>query len=252
MTGMATSGAVLAGGQSRRLGLDKTTLPWPPDPRATAAGAAVMGEPEAAADSLPPGPAAAASNRGTLLEHTAETLAGLCDEVLVVAFRGRRPLPLAYRAVPDLYPDGGSLGGIYSALAAARHDTVLAVATDMPFLNLPLLRWMLEQPRDFDVLVPVREQPEPLHALYGKGCLEPMRQHLEAGRLKITGFFPEVRVREVPPEVLRRYDPEGLSFFNVNTPEDLQRAHALLARTTPGSPGRQPGSSRQGGVALPR
>jgi molybdopterin-guanine dinucleotide biosynthesis protein A len=98
----------------------------------------------------------------------------------------------------------------------------------MPFLSLPLLRWMLDQPREYDVLVPLREEPEPLHAVYAKRCLEPMRRRLESGRLKITGFFEDVRVRFVDAATLAAYDPEGLSFFNINTPEDLE--HARLIR----------------------
>jgi molybdopterin-guanine dinucleotide biosynthesis protein A len=200
------SGVILAGGRSRRLGIDKTTMPWPPPP---------------------PGETAGQGGR-TLLEATGAALEAVCDEVLVVAYRGERPVP--YRVVPDLYEEGGSLGGIYSGLSAATNGFALAVATDMPFLSLPLLRWMLAQPRDYDVLLPVSDRPEPLHAVYGRACLEPLRRRLEAGQLRISDFLAEVRVREVPAEVWRRYDPEGLTFFNVNTPDDLQRARAILAR----------------------
>ncbi len=66
--------------------------------------------------------------------------------------------------------------------------------------------------------------------MYGKGCLGPMRRRLEGGRLRIRALFDEVRVREVPAEVLRRLDPQGLSFFNINTPEDLHRAQEILSR----------------------
>lgn len=207
------SGVVLAGGRSRRLGIDKTTMSWPP---VTGPGVEDTGAPFG-------GP--------TLLEATAAKLGQVCAEVLLVAYRGARPVP--YRVVPDRYAEGGSLGGIYSGLLEARHDFALAVATDMPFLSLDLLRWMLAQPRDFDVLVPVREEPEPLHALYSKACLEPMRRRLDAGRLKITGFFEDVRVRYVEPATLARLDPEGDSFFNVNTPADLTRARQILARRSP-------------------
>jgi molybdopterin-guanine dinucleotide biosynthesis protein A len=195
----AVTGIVLAGGKSRRLGIDKTTMRWPPQ-----------------------------GGTRTLLEATAGTLAQVCDEVLLVNYRGAHPLP--YRVVPDRFVEGGSLGGLYSGLLEASHDYALAVATDMPFLSLGLLRWMLAQPRDFDVLVPVRDEPEPLHALYSKACLEPMRRRLEAGRLKITGFFEDVRVRYIDEATLRQLDPEGLSFFNINTPEDLQRAVDLAQR----------------------
>ena len=194
---------VMAGGRSRRLGIDKTTMPWPPG-------------------------AADAPGGQTLLGRTAGLLGAACSEVLVVAYHGARAIP--YRVAPDLFPEGGSLGGIYSGLVAAEHEYALAVATDMPFLSLPLVRWMLEQPRDYDVLIPLREEPEPLHAVYSKACLEPMRRRLEAGRLKITGFFEDVRVRYVDQGLLTRLDPQGLSFFNINTPDDLQRATELLAQ----------------------
>jgi molybdopterin-guanine dinucleotide biosynthesis protein A len=163
-----------------------------------------------------------------LLGATAAKLAQVCNEVLVVGYRGAAPLP--YRVVPDAYAQGGSLGGLYSGLAAAAHEYALAVATDMPFLSVPLLRWLLAQPRDFDALVPVRREPEPLHAVYSRRCLEPMRHRLEAGRLKIADFLDDVRVRYVDAAALAPHDPAGLTFFNVNTPEDLARAAQLLAR----------------------
>jgi molybdopterin-guanine dinucleotide biosynthesis protein A len=194
----------MAGGRSRRLGIDKTTMPWPP------------------------GPGLADTSARTLLEQTGARLEQVCDEVIVVAYRGRRAIP--YPVTPDLYEEGGSLGGIYSGLFAASHDYALAVATDMPFLSVPLLRWMVDQPRDYDVLIPVRDEPEPLHAIYSKRCLEPMRQRLEAGQLKITGFFTDVRVRYVDAATLNQFDPSGHSFFNINTPEDLDRAREIASR----------------------
>jgi molybdopterin-guanine dinucleotide biosynthesis protein A len=193
----AASGAILAGGRGRRLGQDKTAIPWPP------------------------------GGAGTLLAHTAGALAALCAEVLVVGYGGARPLPAGCRPVPDAFPDGGSLGGVYSALAGAETEHVLVVATDMPFLSPPLLRWMLAQPRDYDVLLPLGDRPQPLHAVWSRRCLEPLRRRLEGGRLRLTDVLADLRVREVPAAVLAREDPLGRSFFNVNTPEDLQRARAL-------------------------
>ena len=223
MTSAAVSGLVLAGGRSRRLGIDKTTMAWPPAPRA--------GEPiPSAGEAQRAAPVHPAVARQTLLLATAGKLAAVCDEVLLVGFRGTPGAP--YKAVPDLYPEGGSLGGIYAGLYAAQHNVAIAVATDMPFLSVRLLRWMLSLPRDYDVLVPVREEPEPLHAIYTKACLEPMRLRLEGGRLKITGFFEDVRVRYLEAAVLTRLDPQGHSFFNINTPEDLERARAILAQSS--------------------
>ncbi len=139
---------------------------------------------------------------------------------------------LPARLVPDMYPDGGALGGIYSGLYAAAHPYALTVACDMPFLNVDLLRAMLARPRDYDVLVPRSPRPgsarnnldvEPLHAIYSKACLEPMRTTLESGRRQIAAFFPHVRVAYVESEESLRYDPTGRSFMNVNTPEELEK-----------------------------
>ena len=208
MTQNQTSAIVLAGGLSRRMGQDKRrTRLW--------------GE---------GGP--------TLLEHTLGVVAGLCDDVVVVLNDPQDWPDLAARIVPDVYADGGALGGIYSGLLAARHDYALAVASDMPFLNAGLIRAMLAKERGYDVLVPRSLEPgttrnqfgvESLHAIYSKACLEAMRATLESGRRQIAAFFPQVRVTYVEPEESRHYDPDGRSFANVNTPEQMADALARLA-----------------------
>ncbi|MFN8568294.1 MAG: molybdenum cofactor guanylyltransferase [Kouleothrix sp.] len=164
----SASAIVLAGGQSRRLGNDKRRLRlW---------GAA--------------GP--------TLLEHTLALLAQLCDDLVVVLNDPEAWPGLPGRLVPDVFADGGALGGIYSGLAAVRHQHALAVACDMPFLSAELLGAMLAHPRDYDVLVPRSAEPgstrnalglETLHAIYGTGCLAPMRAALERGQRQIAAFF---------------------------------------------------------------
>ncbi len=201
------SGVVLAGGLSRRLGDDKRRL-------------RLWGE---------AGP--------TLLEHAIALVGGLCDDVVVVLNDPSEWPELLARVVPDAYPDGGALGGIYSGLAAARHQHALTVACDMPFLSPTLLGALLARPRDYDVLVPRSLEPgatrnqlgvESLHAIYGKGCLASMRDALEHGRRQIAAFFPHVRVAFFEPDETRRFDPAGRSFLNVNTPEQLAEAAALL------------------------
>lgn len=201
------SGVVLAGGLSRRLGDDKRRL-------------RLWGE---------AGP--------TLLEHAIALVGGLCDDVVVVLNDPSEWPELLARVVPDAYPDGGALGGIYSGLAAARHQHALTVACDMPFLSPTLLGALLARPRDYDVLVPRSAEPgstrnalglETLHAIYGTGCLAPMRAALERGQRQIAAFFPQVRVAYLEPAVLQRYDPAGRSFVNVNTPAQAAQAAALL------------------------
>ena len=205
------SAIVLAGGVSRRLGQDKRRLRlW---------GTA--------------GP--------TLLEHTVELLARLCAEVIVVLNDPEEWRDLPARLVTDIYPDGGSLGGIYSGLVAATRNYALAVASDMPFLSADLIRAMLMRSRDYDVLIPRSLHPgttrnaldvEPLHAIYSNSCLAPMRMLLESGRRQIAAFFPQVQVAYVEPEEMRRYDPSGRSLLNINTPEQLASAVHWLSQAS--------------------
>jgi molybdopterin-guanine dinucleotide biosynthesis protein A len=198
-----SSAIVLAGGLSRRLGQDKRHLRfWGAD-----------------------GP--------MLLEHVVGIVARLCADVVVVLNDPDAWRMLPARLVPDVYADGGALGGIYAGLQAAEHAYVLAVACDMPFLNARLIEAMLAKPRDYDVLVPRSPQAgatrnaldvEPLHAIYAKTCLAPILATLESGRRQIASFFPAVRVAFVELEEIHRHDPAGRSFINVNTPEQMSEA----------------------------
>lgn len=159
-----------------------------------------------------------------------ERLRRVADELLLV---GSDPEPYAFLGlpqVPDVFPDAGSLGGIYSGLAAARNPYALAVACDMPFLSVELLSYMASLPRAYDVLIPRIEEPEPMHAVYSKRCLPWMEERLRAGRYKIVGWFEHARVEYVGRETLERFDPGLRSFYNMNTPEEWERAQAMLGQ----------------------
>jgi FdhD protein len=145
------------------------------------------------------------------------------------------PLALPIRLVPDEEPGQGALMGIYSGLNAARHPRALVVACDMPFLNLPLLRYMLSLADGSDVVIPqVDGLLEPLHAVYGKTCLPAMARLLSQGGRQIIAFFHEVRVRRVEEQEIDLFDPLHLSFVNVNTPVDWEEAQELLRRQQQG------------------
>ena len=137
-------------------------------------------------------------------------------------------MPRPWTSLPGSGPpptstrDSGSLGGIFTGLSAARGDYGIVVACDMPFLNTELLGFMLDIAPDYDVVVPrLNGRPEPLHAIYSKSCLEPIEQRLKRNDLKIALFFEEVRVAFVEEDDVDLIDPHHLSFFNVNTQEDL-------------------------------
>lgn len=195
------SAVVLAGGESQRLGLDKALLE-------------LHGQ--------------------TLLARTVGKVATLSDDVIVVTNNPvrYRHLGLEVRFVPDEQPGEGALMGLYSGLQAARHAAALAVACDMPFLNIRLLRYMLTESIGYDVVVPRLENDllEPLHAIYSKRCLPFIAKLLAQGRRRIFAFFADVRVRYVEEPTIARFDPLHLSFVNVNTPADWQLAQELIAR----------------------
>jgi molybdopterin-guanine dinucleotide biosynthesis protein A len=130
--------------------------------------------------------------------------------------------------VPDVYPEGGSLGGIYTGLKAASGDAVFTVACDMPFLRREVVQLVVERASLADVVIPrVGEQYETLHAAYQKTCLPVMEERLLKGQLKIVGFFDRVRVAVIDEAEVARYGDPAMVFMNVNTPEELARAQTL-------------------------
>lgn len=195
------SSVILAGGDSLRLGTDKALLEL---------------------------------DGKTLLSRVVQKLAPLSDELIVVTNSPEdyEHLALGVRFVPDERPGEGALMGIYSGLKAARHQSALAVACDMPFLNVLLLRHMLDRIAGHDAVVPRLEGGllEPLHAVYSKRCLPLMTSLLEQGLRRIAAFLGQVDVFYVEQAIIDRLDPLGLSFVNINTAADWQRAQRLLGR----------------------
>jgi molybdopterin-guanine dinucleotide biosynthesis protein A len=138
--------------------------------------------------------------------------------------------------IPDARPNCGSLGGIYTAVAAGGGGgagPVLCVAWDMPFVDEGLLRALTTGSAGWDAFLPEsdnRRGVEPLCAVYGPACRAAIERHLDAGDFKAISFHGDVRVGILPLLEVRRFgDPEEL-FFNVNTPEDLDRAEAVWRR----------------------
>jgi len=120
------------------------------------------------------------------------------------------------------------LVGIYTGLTASDSFYNLVVACDMPFLNRGLLQYMIQIADSFDVVVPrLGNMVEPLHAVYSKNCLAPAESLLKQGNLSVYQLFPLVKVRYVEAEEIDRFDPQHLSFFNINTEADLETARKL-------------------------
>ena len=160
-----------------------------------------------------------------LVDIVLETLSPLVESFVIVANSRHLFAELPALITTDIKAGTGPLGGILSGLLTLEHEHALVVACDMPFLNTELLRYMLQQMGNYDVVMPrVNGNLEPLHAVYSRACIEPIRRLLDAQDFKIIEFLHEVRVRYVEEEEIDRLDPSHLSFLNINTLDDLERA----------------------------
>jgi len=182
------TGVILAGGESRRMGSDKSLLPI----------------------------------RGArFIDHIYRCLSELFDEIIIVTNSPSLYDGIPCSKVPDIYYAQGSLAGIHSGLCHARNERVFVVACDMPFVDSAVVRHICSRANEGDVVIPVGEQGvEPLHALYGKDCLSAMEEVLDAGRKRIVDFFPHVKVVGIGAREWAAIDPGGRSFCNINTPQE--------------------------------
>lgn len=185
------SGVVLAGGEGNRMGADKRFLQ-------------LGGKP--------------------LLQWTLDRLRPLVDEIVLAVLDATLFADWDVRLATDRYPGLGVLAGVHAGLATANHEWALVVGGDMPLLNTALIRAMvsLTSTQEADIIVPQWEgELEPLHALYRTTvCTQAAEATLQAGKRRIVAFYPQVRVHVMSHADVARWDPEGHSFFNVNTADD--------------------------------
>lgn len=197
---VGSSAVILAGGKSNRMGRDKVFLP-------------LAGKP--------------------LFEYVFEVCRGIFQEVIVVT---RHPKPFSsypLRTVRDLVK-GGALGGLYTGLLCASNPYIFCVACDMPFLRPPLIRYLLSLKEGYDAVVPIAPDGlHPLTAVYSKGCVDAIEEALAKKCFKISQVLERIKVRFCNPSEIRPFDPEFLSFFNVNTETDLLRAEGILRGISP-------------------
>jgi molybdopterin-guanine dinucleotide biosynthesis protein A len=166
-----------------------------------------------------------------IIERVLDAVAPVVDDVLIVTNTPELYDFLRLPMVGDAYPDHGSLGGIFTGLAAATGEVAFTVACDMPFIHREVARMVVDRAAEGDVVIPrVGEQLETMHATYAKACLPHIEARLLERRLKIVGFFESVHVVEVGEAEVARYRAPDVAFMNVNTPEELARARALAAR----------------------
>jgi molybdopterin-guanine dinucleotide biosynthesis protein A len=192
---------IQAGGESRRMGHDKALMPF-------------LGRP--------------------LIQRLLERLAPLADELLVTTNSPDNYRFLGLPLFRDLKPGRGALGGLYTALSSATREAVAVVACDMPFASASLLeaahRLLIRE--EADIVIPDSGNGlEPLHAIYRREtCLPAIESAIEADQWRLISWFPQVKVRILQPDEIKSYDPSGLAFWNLNTPEEFAEAEKMAKR----------------------
>ena len=194
----------------------------------------------------------------SLIGHVIRCLHDVTDELLLVT---NSPTEYAHLDVPmhgDILPDAGALGGVYTGVTHASHDAILCVACDSPFLEPKLLSYLVTVLGEYDAVIPYtyssRQTPfclnkdigvtnpsygddtqitlQTLCAAYSKRCLSIIELMLRESELRVYALQERAHIKRVSPEVWREFDPEGMSFFNINTPEDFERADSYVRMQT--------------------
>jgi len=188
---------ILAGGQSRRMGRDKSQL--------------LLGN-------------------QTFTDRIAGTLLEITDSVTLV---GSRQTNSRYPVAPDVYPAWGALGGLHAALAGCRSDWAIVVACDLPFVTAELFIYLASLRDGYDAVVPLQPdgRPQPLSSLYRvEPCLQRATELIEAGQRRPLDLLELVNTRWVPFNELRNLDQAEKFFDNINTPEDYDEVSPVRER----------------------
>ncbi len=190
---------IQAGGKSSRMGSNKALLP-------------LRGRP--------------------LITHVIDRFSRNSDDLIIISPKNAELETFGYPVYEDITPGIGPLMGLYTGLYYSKHNTVAVVACDMPFASSALI---LEETRlledmKFDVVIPViNGKSEPLHAVYSRTtCLRAIENGLLQGMKRLIEWHSELKVYEMGDGEIKRYDPLGLAFFNINTPEELKRAEEII------------------------
>ena len=174
----------------------------------------------------------------SLLAQVVSSVQPLSKKILIVTANERTFAEYANRpdiaVVSDIIPGQGSLGGLYTGLTCSDLRYNLVLAADMPFLNVPLLRYMIEVSDGFDCTLPhIGSQYEPLHAIYSKECLDAINILFSQQQKMIKELLNYVKVRVIGRDEVDRFDPGHLSFYNINTADDLQKAREIAEGNCP-------------------
>ncbi|MCK8816090.1 molybdenum cofactor guanylyltransferase [Natroniella sulfidigena] len=159
-----------------------------------------------------------------LIERISNRLQEVFDEVYVVVNdKSTYSFLTGVKLVKDIIPHQGPLGGLYTGLTYSSAQYNFLMACDMPCIDPNYLNLLKEEPKDYDVLIPKQEgYLEPLAAVYSKNCLDSVKRMLDQKQLKLISFFPEVTVRTIGKEKIKKVTDLKRNFYNVNYQADLK------------------------------
>lgn len=191
------TGIILAGGRNTRMGTNKAFL---------------------------------AIDGSRLIDKTINIYREIFPEIIIVTND-----PLAYiefadvAIVTDIYKGKGPLGGIYTGLFYSKNNYAFVSACDMPSLNKNFINCLTNQLGKHDVIVPeLSDGFQPLQAIYSRNCLPSIKRLLLMDKLKITGFYRDMRVLTISEKQIEPFNPDGRLFQNINTPEDMEKMNRLI------------------------
>lgn len=167
-----------------------------------------------------------------LIQWVVERVGPLMEEVIIVSNEREKFTFLGVKVMSDIYPGYGSLSGLHTGLSGSRDFYNFVTACDSPFISPQLVEYLLSRKEGYDVVIPwLGTGQEPLFGIYSKNCLSPIEEQIKNGEnLKIIGFFDQVKVCKILEREIRKIDSEFISFFNINTPEDYNKAKVLVRR----------------------
>ncbi len=167
-----------------------------------------------------------------LLDRIYDIYTELFEEIILVTNTPQKYLEWDLLIVPDLFTIRSSLTGIHAGLFFMTNPFAFISACDTPFLKKEVIETVIGKiESDIDIVIPETSAGlEPLCAAYSRRCLEAAQQHLEQEKLKVIKAFRKSRIKTVSEKVLRKQDPDLLSFFNINTSDDLKRAEEMVKK----------------------
>jgi molybdopterin-guanine dinucleotide biosynthesis protein A len=159
-----------------------------------------------------------------LIDRTLRVYRSLFEEIIISTNSPLEYLEFDARIVTDIHRGKGPLGGIHAGLLHATCEHAFVSACDMPCLSEEFIRYMMAKSTDHDLVVPVTANGfESLHAIYSRKCLPFIESQIESGELKVSHLFKKFKTREILGDEIRRFDPEGRLFANLNRPDDLKK-----------------------------